>query len=51
MEILHKKGKENVFVDALSQKDVEVRSYATTVVILDWLDQIQVEYAKDPESN
>jgi hypothetical protein len=28
-----------------------VRAYATTVVILDWLDEIRVEYAKDPESN
>jgi hypothetical protein len=48
MEIIHKKGKDNVVVDALSRKDEEVRAYATTVVIPDWLDEIRVEYAKDP---
>jgi hypothetical protein len=51
MEIIHKKGKDNVVVDALSRKDEEVRAYATTIVIPDWLDEIRVEYAKDPESN
>jgi hypothetical protein len=50
MEILHKKGKDNVIVDALSRKDDDVTTYATTVVIPDWLDEIRVEYAKDPES-
>jgi hypothetical protein len=51
MEIIHKKGKDNVVVDALSQKYEEVRAYATTIVIPDWLDEIRVQYAKDPESN
>ena len=51
MEIIHKKGKDNVAIDALSRKDEEVNAYATTIVILDWLDEIRVEYAKDRESN
>jgi hypothetical protein len=51
MEIIHKKGKDNVVADALSRKDEEVNAYATTVVIPDWLDEIRLEYAKDPESN
>jgi hypothetical protein len=40
MEIIHKKGKDNVVVDALSRKDEEVSSYATTIVIPYWLDEI-----------
>ena len=51
MEIIHEKGKENVVDDAPSQKYEEVREYATTIVIHDWLDEILVEYAKDPEYN
>jgi hypothetical protein len=51
MEIIHKKGKDNVATDALSHKDEEVRAYATTVVIPNWLDDIRLEYAKYPESN
>ena len=49
MEILHKWGKDNVVVDALSQKDEEVKTYVISVVILDWLDEIWGEYAKDPD--
>jgi hypothetical protein len=51
MGIIHKKGKDNIAVDALSRKDEEVNAYATTIFIPDWLNGIQVEYAKDPESN
>ena len=40
MEILHKRGKGNVVVDALSQKDEEVKAYATLVAVPDWLDEI-----------
>ena len=40
MEIIHKKGKGNIVVDALSRKDEEVNAYATIVVIPDWLDEI-----------
>jgi hypothetical protein len=39
MEIIHKKGKDNVAADALSRKDEEVNTYAT-IVIPDWLDEI-----------
>lgn len=50
MENLHEKEKDNVVVDALSQKNEDVTTYVTLVVILDWLDDIQTEYAKDPYS-
>ena len=33
MEIIHKKGKENVVVDALSRKDEDVTSYSISVAI------------------
>jgi len=48
MEIIHKKGKDNIVIDALSRKDEEVNAYATTIVIPNWLDEIRVDYAKDP---
>jgi hypothetical protein len=35
MEIIHKKEKDNVAADALSRKDEEVNTYATTIVIPD----------------
>ena len=38
MEILHKQGKDNVIVDALSRKDEEVKAYAISVIVPDWLD-------------
>ena len=50
MEILHKKGKDNVVVDALSWKDEEVKAYAILVPVPDWLDEIRGEYAKDPDT-
>ena len=46
MEILHKRGKDNVVVDALSQKDEEVKAYAISTAILDWLDEIEVNMAR-----
>jgi hypothetical protein len=49
MEIIHTKRRDNIAVDALSQKYEEVKAYATTIVIPYWLDEIRVEYAKDPE--
>jgi len=33
MEILHKKGKENVIVDALSQRDKDVTTYKTSILM------------------
>ena len=50
MEIIHKKGKENVVADALSRKDEDITSYSISVTILEWLNEIQTEYAKDPET-
>ena len=49
MEILHKRGKDNLVVDALSRKD-EVQTYAISIVIPEWLDEIRREYAKDPNT-
>ena len=46
MEILHKRGKDNLVADALSRKD-EVQTYAISIVIPEWLDEIRREYAKD----
>ena len=48
MEILHKRGKDNVVVDTLSRKD-EVKAYAISVAVPDWLDKIRGKYAKDPD--
>ena len=47
IEILHKRGKDNVVVDSLSRKDEEVKAYAISVAVLDWLDEIRGEYVKD----
>ena len=47
MEILHKGGKDNIVADALSRKYDGVKAYAISVAILDWLDEIRREYAKD----
>ena len=49
MEILHKRGKDNLVGDALSRKD-EVQTYAISFVILEWLDEIRREYAKYPNT-
>ena len=47
MEIIHKRGKDNVATNALSQKYEEVKAYAILVSVPNWLDEIQGEYAKD----
>ena len=47
MEILHKKGKDNVVADALSRKDEEVQVYVVSMVIPEFLDEIWTEYAKN----
>ena len=47
MEILHKKGKDNVVDDALSRKDEEVQIYAVSMVILEFLDEIRTKYDKN----
>ena len=43
-----KKGKDNIVVDALSIKCEDITTYAISIVILVWLHEIQLEYAKDP---
>ena len=50
MEILHKRGKDNVVVDAFSQKDEEVKAYAISIAIPYWLNEIWGEYSKDPDT-
>ena len=49
MEILHKKGKDNVVADALSRKDEEIQNCAISMVVPEWLDGIRTEYAKNLE--
>jgi len=48
VEIIHKKGKENVVADALSRKDEDITSYSISVTTLEWLDEIRSEYVKEP---
>lgn len=43
----YKKGKENVVVDALSRR--EVNSYATTFLILNWVEEVKSSYTTDPK--
>ena len=50
MEILHKRGKDNVVADALSRKDEGVKAYTISVAIPERLDEIRGEYAKDPNT-
>jgi hypothetical protein len=40
MEILHKRGKYNIVVDALSLKDEETQVFAISIAIPEWLDEI-----------
>ena len=51
MEIIHKKGKENVVADALSKKDEDITSYSISVAIPKWLDGIRSKYAEDLETS
>ena len=48
VEIIHKKGKENVVADPLSRKDEDITSYSISVTTLEWLDEIRSEYVKEP---
>jgi hypothetical protein len=50
MEIIHKRGKDNIVVDALSQKDEETQVFAISIAIPEWLDEIRTEYAKNQET-
>lgn len=49
LEILHKKGKENVVADALSRKDDDHTTCAAMIVVPEWLDETQDEYTKDKD--
>ena len=51
MEIIHKKGKDNVVANALSKKDEEMNSYSVTVVIPEYLDEIRSKYTRDLETS
>ena len=51
MEIILKKGKENVVVDALSRTYEDITSYSISVAILEWLNEKWSEYAKDPKTS
>ena len=46
MEILHKRGKYNIMVDALSRKDEETQVFSILIAIPEWLDEIRTKYAK-----
>lgn len=50
-DILHKKGKNNVVVDALSRKDKEPSLLVVLVVVPEWLNEIRSEYEKNPETS
>ena len=50
MEILHKRGKDNIVVHALSRKDEEAQVFAVSIAIPEWLNEIQIEYAKNTET-
>ena len=50
MEIIHKRGKDNIVADSLSRKDEEKQVLAISIAIPKWLDEIQTEYAKNPET-
>lgn len=49
LQILHKKGKENVVAYALSRKDDDHTTCAAMIVVSEWLDEIRAEYAKDED--
>ena len=48
-EIIYKKGKLNVFVDALSRKDEEVKALicANSIIQLDWITEEREEWENE----
>ena len=50
MEILHKRGKDNIATDALSRKDEETQVFAISIAIPYLSDEIRTEYEKNPET-
>ena len=45
------KGKDNIVANVLLRKDEEVQTFAISMVILEWLNQIQSECAKNIEAS
>jgi len=48
-EIIYKKGKQNVMVDALSRKDEDVLLCAISIIQLDWIKEAREEWKNDEE--
>ena len=50
-EIIYKKGKQNVVVDALSRKDEDVEALFSAISIIqpDWINETRDEWKKDEE--
>ena len=50
-EIIYKKGKDNVVVDALSRKYEDDDSlFSLSFIVLDWLQAVRQEWLHDPKS-
>jgi hypothetical protein len=51
-EIIYKKGKDNVVVDALSRKyDDEGSTFSLSFIVPDWLQVVRQEWLQDPKSS
>jgi hypothetical protein len=51
-EIIYKKGKDNVVVDALSQKYEDKGSlFSLSFILPDWLQAVRQEWLQDPTSS
>jgi hypothetical protein len=49
-EIIYKKGKENVVVDALSRKyDKEGSLFSLSFIVVDWLKEVSHKWFQDPK--
>lgn len=51
MEILHKRGKDNVVFDTLPQKYEDTTTCVALVVVINGLDGTQIEYSNDIDSH
>jgi hypothetical protein len=50
-EIIYKKGKDNVMVDALSQKyEDEGSLFSLSFIVPDWIQDVRQEWLQDPKS-
>jgi hypothetical protein len=51
-EIIYKKGKDNVVVDALSQKyEDEGSLFSLFFIVLNWIQVVRQEWLQDPKSS